>query len=105
MPWIATDVPDRPVALDECDAARVVAVPGTRRQDHLVNLGYHDRPLAYDPAQVRAGADSSHEPIGRLHLYANACTDESSFRLRSSLHMTRLNHRQPTIGLGPITER
>jgi hypothetical protein len=41
MLWIAADVPDRPVALDDRDAARVVAVPGTRRQHHLVDLGYH----------------------------------------------------------------
>ena len=35
---IAADVPDGPVALDDRDAAGVVAVPRARRQHHLVHL-------------------------------------------------------------------
>ena len=71
---IAADVPDRPVALDDRDAARVVAVPGTRRQHHLVNLGYHDRLTSLRPrpgsrsSRLVTRADRQAEPL-RQHLH------------------------------------
>jgi hypothetical protein len=43
VPGIATDVTDRPAPPDDRDPTRVVAVPRTRRQHHVVSLSCHDR--------------------------------------------------------------
>jgi hypothetical protein len=41
-------VPDRPAALDDCDPAGVVAVPGAGRQDDFVSMSGQELGLAYD---------------------------------------------------------
>ena len=48
MVWISPDVPDRATALDDCDPAGVVAVPGAGRQDDFVSMSGQELGLAYD---------------------------------------------------------
>jgi hypothetical protein len=56
---IAPHMPDRPIPLNDRDPARVIAIPRTGRQHHLINLIDHIRPCVapipgsflYDTAQ------------------------------------------------------
>ena len=66
MLWIAPNLADRPVTLDDRDAARVVTVPRTCGQHHLVNLSYHDSLLpAYDLALVLAVSGELKKPTAQ----------------------------------------
>lgn len=48
MVWVSPDVPDRPTALDDCDPACVVAVPGAGGQYDFVSMSGQELGLAYD---------------------------------------------------------